>query len=113
MQGLQAIAKAMPATIGPPLPARESSACTCHSLFSLVMKSEPTKRAPIAMISQPEIFVSSGLFSERNEPRPVAVRPSRMKIAEKLATKVSAGGTTLRQSASSSSAAETPVTAER
>src|SRR6201996_3663041 len=68
MQGLQAIAKAAPAPIGPPLPARERSACTCHSLFSLVMKSEPTKRAPIAMISQPEILVSSGLFSERNEP---------------------------------------------
>jgi hypothetical protein len=53
------------------------------------------------------------LFSERNEPSPVAVSPRRMKISEKLATKVRAGGTTLRQSASSSSAAETPVTAER
>ena len=43
------------------------------------------------MISQPEILVSSGLFSERKEPRPVAVSPSRMKIAEKLATKIRRG----------------------
>ena len=43
------------------------------------------------MISQPEICVSSGLFEERKEPRPVAVSPSRMKIAEKLATKIRRG----------------------
>jgi len=58
-------------------------------------------------------LVSSGLLSERKEPRPVAVSPSRMKIAEKLPTKIRLGPTTRRQSASSSSAAETPVTAER
>ena len=47
MQGVQAIAKAAPATIGPPLPARASSASTCHSRFSRVMKSEATKRTPM------------------------------------------------------------------
>ena len=67
----------------------------------------------MAMISAPEIFVSSCLFSSRKEPRPVAVSPSRMKIVEKLATKSRLGPSTRRQSASSSSAAETPVTAER
>src|ERR1700759_4318248 len=93
MHGVQAVAKAAPATIGPPLPARESSASTCHSLFSRVMKSEATKRTPIAMISQPETWVSSGLFEERKEPSPVAVSPSRMKIDEKLATKIRLGPT--------------------
>ena len=46
-------------------------------------------------------------------PSPVAVSPSRMKIAEKLATKSRLGPSTRRQPALSSSAAETPVTAER
>ncbi len=50
MQGVQAIAKAAPATIGPPLPARSIRASTCHSRLSRVMKSEATKRTPIAMI---------------------------------------------------------------
>ena len=67
----------------------------------------------MATISAPEILVSSSLWSWRVEPRPVAVSPSRMKIAEKLATKSRLGPSTRRQSASSSSAAETPVTAER
>ena len=49
------------------------------------------------MISQPEIWVSSGLLWERKEPSPVAVSPSRMKIEEKLATKISEGGTTLKK----------------
>ena len=113
MQGVQAIAKAAPATIGPPLPARSSRASTCHSRLSRVMKSEATKSTPMAMISAPEIFVSSSLWSCRIEPRPVAVRPRRMKIAEKLATKSRLGPSTRRQPASSSSSAETPVTAER
>ena len=42
-----------------------------------------------------------------------AVSDDRNSIAGKLATKISAGPRTRRQSASSSSAAETPVTAER
>ena len=113
MQGVQAIAKAAPATIGPPLPARSSSASTCHSRFSRVTKREATKRTPIATIRAPEILVSSSLWSCRVEPRPVAVSPSRMKIAEKLATKSRLGPSTRRQPASSSSAAETPLTAER
>ena len=50
MQGVQAIAKAAPATIGPPLPARSSRASTCHSRFSRVMNSEATKSTPMAMI---------------------------------------------------------------
>ena len=53
----------------------------------------------MAMISAPEIFVSSCLWSWRAEPRPVAVRPRRMKIAEKLATKRRLGPSTRRQPA--------------
>ena len=63
MHGVQAIAKAAPATIGPPLPARSSSASTCHSRFSRVMNSEPTKSTPIAMISAAETLVSVCLLS--------------------------------------------------
>ena len=67
----------------------------------------------MAMISAAEILVSSSSLSRRKEPRPVAVRPRKMKIAEKLATKSRLGTSTRRQPASSSSAAETPLTAER
>ena len=77
------------------------------------MNSEATKSTPIAMISAAEILVSVCLFSSKKEPRPVAVSPRTMKIAEKLATKSRLGPSTRRQPASSSSAAETPVTAER
>jgi hypothetical protein len=113
MQGVQAIAKAAPATTGPPLPARASRASTCHSWFSRVMKRVETKKTPMSTISAPEILVSSSLLSCRTEPSPVAVRPSRMKIAEKLATKSRLGPSTRRQLAFSSSFGETPVTAER
>ena len=56
MQGVQAIAKAAPATIGPPLPARSISASTCHSRLSRATKREATKSTPIAMIRAPAIF---------------------------------------------------------
>ena len=67
----------------------------------------------MATISAPEILVNSSLFSSRAMPSPVAVSPSRMKIAEKLATKRRLGPRTRRQPALSSSAADTPVTADR
>ena len=113
MQGVQAIAKAAPATIGPPLPARSSSPSTCHSRLSRVTKSEETKSTPMAMISAAEILVSVWLLSLKKEPRPVAVSPRTMKIAEKLATKSRLGPRTRRQPALSRSSGETPLTAER
>ena len=56
MHGVQAIAKAAPATTGPPLPARSISASTRHSRFSLGTKSAAMKRTPIAMIRAAATF---------------------------------------------------------
>ena len=53
--GVQAIAKASPATIGPPVPARRISASGRHSLFRAGMNGVSTKNAPSAMISTPLI----------------------------------------------------------
>ena len=104
MQGVQAIAKAAPATIGPPLPARSISASTCHSRLRRATKSEATKRTPMAMISAAEIFSAARGGPGGWSRAPVAVSPRTMKIAEKLATKSRLGTRTRRQSASSSSA---------
>ena len=67
MQGVQAIAKAAPATIGPPLPARSSNASKCHSRLRRRTKSWATKRIPMAMIraagdlrQQALVFVEEG-----------------------------------------------------
>ena len=53
MHGVQAIANAIPATSGPPLPARSISASTCHSRFRRATNRLATKRTPMAMISDP------------------------------------------------------------
>ncbi len=76
-------------------------------------KGAATKNTPMAMISAAEILLSRSRLSWSALPRPVAVRPRMMKMAEKLATKMRLGGSTFRQPACSISLAETPVTAER
>ena len=63
MHGVQAIAKAAPATIGPPLPARASRASTCHSRLSRVTNEAATNSTPIAMITTPAIFSSVSRWS--------------------------------------------------
>ena len=61
--GVQATAKAAPATIGPPVPARSISASTRHSLLSFVMNRAAMKKTPIAMIRAAEILFRSSRFS--------------------------------------------------
>jgi hypothetical protein len=78
-----------------------------------VAKSEATNRTPIAMIRTAAILFRVSRFSWSVLPSPVAVSPRRMKIAEKLATKRSAGRRTRRHPASSMSSGATPLTAER
>ena len=58
MHGVQAIANAIPAIIGPPLPARAMRASTCHSTLSRATNRLATNRTPIAMITTPAIFSS-------------------------------------------------------
>ena len=72
-----------------------------------------TKKIPIAMISTPATLLSVARLVRSACEIPVAESPRMMKIVEKLAMKISDGGITVRQSASSISAAATPVTAER
>ena len=111
--GVQATANAAPATSGPPFPARSISASTRHSALSLVMNSVATKKMPIAMIRTPAILLSVSMLVRSACEIPVAESPRTMKIVEKLAMKISDGGSTVRQFASSRSRAETPVTADR
>ena len=97
MHGVQAIANAIPATSGPPLPARAISASTCHSRFRRATNRLATNRTPMAMITAPAIFSSVSRWSWSVCPSPVAVSPSRMKMVEKLATKTRLGTSTRRQ----------------
>ena len=100
--GVQAIAKAAPATIGPPLPARSSSASTCHSRFSRVDEQggdeedahrDDQRRRDLLERRWWSWSVDADARSRSG--------PSRMKIAEKLATKSRLGARTRRQPASS------------
>ena len=79
--GVHAIANAAPATSGPPLPARCASASMCHSRFSIGTNSASRNSTPIAMIATPATFSSVWRLSDSALPMPVAVIPSRMKIA--------------------------------
>jgi hypothetical protein len=56
--GVQAIANARPATIGPPVPAFATSASGRHSRFSFGMNSVATKKTPSATITQPATRLS-------------------------------------------------------
>ena len=61
-QGVQATAKAAPATSGPPLPARSISESTRHSELSRVTNRVATKKTPITMISTPAILLRVARF---------------------------------------------------
>lgn len=61
------------------------------------------KSSPIAMINTAETFSSNSRRSLSTWPRPVALTPSTMKIAEKLPTKSRLGTRTRLAGASSSS----------
>ena len=60
-QGVQAIAKAAPATTGPPLPARSISASTCHSRLSRGMNERGDEQDPHGDDQAAEIFSSGSL----------------------------------------------------
>jgi hypothetical protein len=75
--------------------------------------SAATKKTPIAMMTAAATFSSAPRLSWSLEPRPVAVGPRRMKIVEKLAMNSRLGPSTRHTGARSSSAADTPVTADR
>ena len=113
MHGAQAIENAAPATIGPPVPARAISASTRHSRFSRATNIEAMNSTPITIISAPAIFSSVRWLSRSVSPIAVAVRPRRMKMTENEAMKRSAGTSTRRVDASSSSFGGTPVIAAR
>ena len=65
------------------------------------------------MIITAETFSSVCWLPVSHEPMPVAVRPRRMKIAEKVPTKIRLGTSTRLVSASSMSAGVTPAMALR
>ena len=103
-----------PATTGPPLPAR-SAARRRATRGSARGRTERRRRsAPIAMIRAAGDLVERARWCSLSvDPIPVAVRPSRMKIAEKLATKRRLGAEHPPPAGASRSAGETPVTADR
>ena len=115
MHGVQASAKAAPATSGPPEPARLMSASGRHSRLSLGTKGETTNSTPIAMISAPAILLSVSLCSLSVWPRPVAVMPSATNTIVNDRQKMSAGQSTLVGECSREriSATDTPLTADR
>ena len=96
VQGVHAIAKAAPATSGPPRPARRSSDSECHSRLSMPTNGVARNTTPIRMISTPPICSSACLWVLSVEPMTVAERPSRMKISEKLAMNSRLGTSTRR-----------------
>ena len=74
--GVHATAKARPAMIGPPVPARRMSASGRHSWFRRGTNGVSRKKTPIAMMRMPATLSSVSLESRSVEPRPVAVMPS-------------------------------------
>ena len=113
MHGVQAIAKAAPATTGPPRPARCISAPTWNSRFRRVTNGAATKKTPIATISTAETFSSVSRWSLSVAPTAVAPSPSRMKIVEKLSTNSRLGTSTRRAPpAARACSGVTPATAE-
>ena len=94
VQGSQATANARPATTGPPVEARESSASGLHSRFSSGTNSVPTNSRPIAKITMPEMWRISSRFSASVRPMPVAVIPSATNITVNERQKSSDGMST-------------------
>ena len=114
MQGVQAIAKAAPATIGPPLPGPLEQGVDVPLAVEAGDEERGDEEHPHGDdqrrgdLGQQLLVVAEG-----RSRAPVAVSPTAMKIAEKLATKSRLGTRIRRQPAVSSSPAETPLTAER
>src|SRR3954469_13625727 len=91
MHGVQATAKAAPATSGPPDPARLISESGCHSLLRMGTNGLATKTAPIVMISAPEILSSATLWSLSVWASPAPVQPRATKITVNERQKIAAG----------------------
>ena len=114
VQGVHAIANAAPATTGPPRPARRSSDSECHSRLNARTNGVARKITPSAMMTTPPICSSVCLWVSSADPRAVALKPSRMKIEEKLAMNSRLGTSTRRApTPSSRSAGVTPMTVDR
>src|SRR5947209_7530361 len=113
VHGVQAIAKAAPATSGPPRPARRTSDPQRHSQLSMRTNGVARNSTPIATISAPPTCARTCLCAFRVEPMTVALRPSRMKMAEKLAMNSRLGTSTRRTPTSLRSAGVTPITVDR
>ena len=75
VHGVQAIENAAPATIGPPLPARASSASTCHSRLSrsmnvAAMNSTPMTISSTAPMFGEQVLVVAQALAERGRGQP-------------------------------------------
>lgn len=68
---------------------------------------------PMAMIAKPATLFSVGWLSNRKRPSVVAVSPSAMKMAEKVATKTRLRPTTLGSTRRPSSSGRVPDTVAR
>src|SRR3954449_305189 len=113
-QGVQATAKAAPATSGPPEPAREISASGRHSLFSAGTSGVSRKKTPSATMIAPATLSSVPRESCSVDPSPVAVIPSATKTTVNDRQKTNAGKRKglRRRSTVRISASETPDTAD-
>ena len=115
-QGVQATAKAAPATSGPPEPAREISASGRHSLLSRGTNGVSRKKTPRATIRAPATFSSVPRLVCSEDPSPVAVMPRATKTTVKARQKTIAGSrmrAAVGRSSSFISVIETPETADR
>ena len=96
VQGVHAIANAAPARSGPPRPAKRVNDAECHWKLRASTKGVARKATPIKTIKTPPAVRRVSMLSVSREPIWVAVRPSRMKIVEKLAMNKRLGPKTLR-----------------
>jgi hypothetical protein len=113
--GVQANAKAAPASRGPPEPARAISASGRHSRFSRGTKGVTTKSTPSPTITAPAILSRVPRESCSVAPRLVAVIPRATNTTVNDRQKTAAGSRTrpAERPPRSMSATDTPDTADR